>query len=73
MTRFIEVSKYTRKKNNKVSKKVVLYIIGMALIIIAIFILLKQFGIFSAIPGYVFIVIPLIVIGIGLIAGVSKS
>lgn len=64
---------HSRDNRNRLSKNIALYVTGLALIVVAIFIVLKQFGLFSAIPGYVFLVIALIIIGISLIAGVNKS
>ncbi|MEM8779279.1 MAG: hypothetical protein AAGF26_10475 [Cyanobacteria bacterium P01_G01_bin.49] len=67
------MSKYPINRNDKSNKKIILYVVGLSLIIIALFIILKQFGLLSAIPGYVFLVIALIIIGVSIIAGINKS
>ena len=54
-------------------QKYSLYAVGIGLIVVAALILLKQFGILSAIPGYVYAVIALIVLGVAIISGLNKS
>lgn len=68
------MSRSPRNNNNdKLGTKITLYVVGIALVAIAVLILLQQFGILSQIPGYVFVVIPLLIIGVGIIAGLNKS
>lgn len=61
-----------KRSNTGMSKRIVLYIFGVALIVSAILIVLKGFGILSAIPGFVIWALVLITIGIGILAGVKK-
>lgn len=61
-----------KRSKSSTSKRIILYIFGIALILSAIIIVLKGFGILSAIPGFVIWALVLITVGIGILAGVKK-
>ncbi|MGF1514404.1 MAG: hypothetical protein ACFB5Z_12015 [Elainellaceae cyanobacterium] len=57
--------------NGGENKRIILSIFGMALLIVAVIIVLKGFGILAAIPTFVIWALVLITVGVGILAGLS--
>ena len=57
--------------NSRENKRIILSIFGVALLLTAVIVILKGFGILAAIPGFVIWALVLITIGIGILAGLG--
>lgn len=53
--------------------RIVLHIVGIALIMMAVLVLLKGLGLLKAIPEYVAWALALLAIGLGIIAGLRNN
>lgn len=62
-----------RSSNSNLGAKILLYIFGIALVITAVIVLLRGFGILTAIPGYVIWALVLITVGFGIIGGLRST
>lgn len=62
-----------RRSNNGGTTRIILYIFGVALILTAVFILLKGSGLLSAIPNFVIWAFVLITIGAAILGGIGKT
>ncbi|MEM6501097.1 MAG: hypothetical protein AAF685_04570 [Cyanobacteria bacterium P01_C01_bin.89] len=64
----------TRYRNSsKTGPSIALYIVGVALVVAAALIILNGLGVLSAIPGYVYGAIALVVLGVGILSGLNRS
>ncbi|MGB2927257.1 MAG: hypothetical protein WBB82_18300 [Limnothrix sp.] len=62
-----------RPNNTGNTTRLLLYIFGVALIVTAIFILLKGAGILSAVPSFVIWAFVLVTIGAAILGGIGNS
>jgi len=60
-----------RPSGGRENKRIILSIFGMALLVTAVVIVLKGFGVLAAIPGFVILALVLITVGVGILAGLS--
>ncbi len=57
--------------NGRENKRIILSIFGVALLITAVIIILKGFGVLAAIPTFVIWALVLITVGVGILAGMG--